>query len=87
MTDNTGRDYASAAESHIIREVRLPPGIIEDAPGLSPKRSSLPLPRNAFEVAPLLSKAECNGLVKLADEGGFTSVSWEYDPVHKSHSQ
>lgn len=80
---DTGRAYARGEEDYLPQPLKLPADLLSTSRVLpASKRTTISnLPRNCFEVRGLLSKKECEGLVKVAEEKGLSDVSWEYDPV------
>ena len=85
MTDNTGRDHVRATDAHELPELRLPPSLLAPASSSEIHAKRVVIPRlsvgDGFQVFDLLSEKECAGLVALAEENSFKSITWEYDPV------
>lgn len=81
MTDNTGRAHVRAEESHIVETLALPPGLLASDLPSNAKRQEIDVPLNGFQVNRVLTEAECDRLVAVAEKKGFDSIAWEYDPV------
>ena len=84
MTDNTGRAHVRAEESHLVETLALPPGLLASDSASNAKRKEIDVPLNGFQVSGVLTEAECDGLVAVAEKKGFGSIAWEYDPVRSS---
>src|SRR5262249_50778781 len=82
MTDlTTGREHVRAEDEHAVPQVRLPPSLLQPSGSAQAPHGREELGEFGFRIASLLSETEGSALVVLAEQQGFKSIKWEYDPV------